>query len=122
MAFAALANTEAMNDAGLFVVALNGGAAERVAEADFGVYSAIWAPRGERILFGNEIVNADGSARRDLSGAGEIGSIAWSSDGTHLVVARGPQGARDLWIMDLDGNFLAQVTHDPGSYTVWDWR
>lgn len=122
VAFAAVANTEAMNHGGLFLVAANGGAAEQVAEADIGVFSAIWSPRGERILFGNEVIDTDGSNSRDLSGAGEIGSIIWSPDGTHLVVARGPQGSRDVWIMDLDGNLVSQVTHDPGTYTVWDWR
>jgi Tol biopolymer transport system component len=87
------------------------------------VFSAAWAPRGESILYGNEIVNADGTGRRDVSGAGdEVGSMAWSTDGQHIVVARGPEGSRELWIMDLAGNFLAQVTHDPGTYSIWDWR
>jgi Tol biopolymer transport system component len=68
-------------------------------------------------------VNADGTGRRDISSsADEVATMAWSPDGTHLAVARGKQGARDLWIMDLEGNFLRQVTDAPGSYGVWDWR
>ncbi len=113
------------------MVALDGGQATPIANTTDWTFSAVWAPSGERIAFAtwpsndavNAIINADGSDRHDVSrSSDQVGVATWSPDGDHLVVARGPEGSRDLWIMDLDGNFLSQLTHQPGTYTVYDWR
>jgi Tol biopolymer transport system component len=45
----------------------------------------------------------------------------WSPDGKYLLVQRGTDGQGDLWIIDLVGNFVGQVTHEPSSYGVWAW-
>ncbi len=115
----------------VFVVALDGGQTKPIANTTNWTFSAAWAPSGERIAFAtwpsvdavNAIINADGSDRHDVSRpSDQVGVAVWSPDGKHLVVVRGPEGSRDVWIMDLDGNFLAQLTHQPGTYTVYDWR
>ncbi len=111
----------------IFVAPLDGGRAQPVVELTYCSSSAVWAPIGEMIEFGPRedgvhfIVNADGSRRREIA-PDEVGSVAWSPDSKYLAVARGPEGSRDLWITDLEGTYLTQVTHQPGTYTVYDWR
>ena len=51
----------------------------------------------------------------------EVGYGAWSPDGTHLVVSRGPDLQRDLWIIGLDGTFISQVTDEPADYAIYSW-
>jgi len=46
---------------------------------------------------------------------------AWSPDGTAMVVQRGTGDRTDLWILDLEGNYLGQVTHGPSSYGFHSW-
>ena len=114
----------------VYVVSLDGGPAARVTDVTSGIWSAAWAPVGERITFAAwsndkavvSVVNADGTERRDLSDPAEdVGFGAWSPDGSHLLVSRGPESARDLWILDLEGTFIAQVTHQPAKYDVYRW-
>ena len=45
----------------------------------------------------------------------------WSPDGKHLLVRRGSDTNSDLWIMDLDGTYIGQVTHEPSDYSVFSW-
>jgi Tol biopolymer transport system component len=45
----------------------------------------------------------------------------WSPDGTHLLVRRGDHHSNDLWILDLEGNLVQQVTHQPASYDIYAW-
>ena len=28
---------------------------------------------------------------------------------------------RDLWIMDLEGTYVGQVTHEPSNYGIYSW-
>jgi Tol biopolymer transport system component len=69
------------------------------------------------------LIKPDGTDQKDLLGRypfDEAAGGAWSPDGTHLPVVRGVDGSAryDLWIMDLDGNYIAQVTHTPAGYGV----
>ena len=49
----------------------------------------------------------------------------WSPDGKYLLVPRDSDktvdGPRDLWIMDLAGTWVAQVTHEPSNYATYSW-
>lgn len=40
---------------------------------------------------------------------------------TERIIQRGAGGINDLWIMDLDGTFIGQVTHEPSSYGTYSW-
>jgi Tol biopolymer transport system component len=48
----------------------------------------------------------------------------WSSDGKALLVQNDNTrkgGRTDLWVMDLEGTFLGQITHDPSEYGFYSW-
>jgi Tol biopolymer transport system component len=49
----------------------------------------------------------------------------WSPDGKYLLVPRDGDSPsderRDLWIMDLDGDFIGQVTDEPSTYGTYSW-
>ena len=32
-----------------------------------------------------------------------------------------PDRPQDLWIMDLEGNYVSQVTHEPSEYSNYSW-
>ncbi len=130
-AFAAFEGDSEGGRSAVFVVRLDGGEAERITELTAGVWSAAWAPVGELITFASwtgttstvSVVNADGSGRRDLSAENDsVGFGSWSTDGKHLLVSRGRDEARrDLWVIDLEGNYVGQVTHEPADYVIYAW-
>lgn len=114
----------------IYVASLDGSPAQRITDVEAGIWSAAWAPVGDLIAFATwtndvariSLVHADGTGRDDLSEAGDgVGPGAWSPEGTHLLVSRGPHGSRDLWIMDLEGTFVAQVTRQPAEYGLYRW-
>lgn len=128
VAFAAFEGTP--DRSAVYVASLDGGFPQRITEVTSGIWSAAWAPVGGRITFAtwsngdavNAIVNADGTGRRDLPSPADGGGFgAWSPTGAHLLVSRGPDGSRDLWIVDLEGNFVSQVTHQPADYALYRW-
>lgn len=116
----------------LFVVDGPGGDAEQVTAWTVGLWGASWAPSGEWIALTQEgagaavasLIKPDGSGLRPVSDAGlpefTFGP-AWSPDGTHFLVRRGYQDRNDLWVMDLEGNFVWQVTHNPAAYDIYAW-
>ena len=30
-------------------------------------------------------------------------------------------GPRDIWLMDLEGRYVGQVTHTPSDYSIYGW-
>ena len=114
----------------VYVVSIDGGEAERITEPAGGIWSAAWSPMGEQIAYAQSwdqsmvsVVNADGSGQRDLtdSATDEVSFGVWSPDGRYLLTARGPEEARDLWIIDTSGTFVAPVTHEPARYDMYAW-
>ena len=116
----------------LFVVGPDG-KAERVTEWTPGLWGAVWAPTGEWIAttqsFGSSpvpsLIRPDGTDLRAISTGGRSDSAfgpVWAGDGAHFLVRRGEFHRNDLWIMDLDGQFVWQVTHKPGSHDVYAWQ
>ena len=92
---------------------------------------ARWSPKGDWIAFdaspGGEgtrvisIVKSNGTSERTLTAPDRIACcVDWSPDGWFLVHQRGPEGASDLWVMDLDGH-ATQLTHLPGTYVAPWW-
>ena len=55
----------------------------------------------------------------------EANASVWSPDGMYLSVARDSDatldGPRDLWITDLEGNYVGQVTDEPSDYGTYSW-
>lgn len=129
-AFAAFEGHPDNRHSAVFVVDLATYEVERLTDWTYGVWTATWAPTGDRITFARwgdghvaSVINADGTGRVDLNeGASDsLGYGMWAPDAEHLLVARGPEGRGDLWIVDPDGGFVAQVTDEPGEYGVYAW-
>lgn len=115
----------------LFIV--DGVDGEPVQVTDFGDrWGASWSPNGEWIGYSTSgddaalisLIKPDGTGAtavtpKDLSE--DITMPAWSPDGSHLLVRRGERESSDLWIIDLEGRFVWQVTHKPAAYDIYAW-
>ncbi|HTI30000.1 MAG TPA: hypothetical protein VL687_06555 [Methylomirabilota bacterium] len=127
--------TFAVDDA-VWVVDLAGGEARRITNTTGFAWSAAWSPTGEWIAFTRfhgptaviALVRPDGSDQREISvvdESDEAGDGMWSPDGKYLVVLRDSDsthdGPRDLWIMDLEGTYIGQVTHEPSDIDLYGW-
>jgi Tol biopolymer transport system component len=123
-------------DNSVWVVDLAGGDARQIANLTGFMWAASWSPTGEWITFTRfygatqviALIRPDGSDKREISvpdETDEAGGSKWSPDGKHLLVLRDSDstqdGPRDLWIMDLDGNYIGQVTHEPSDYVLYSW-
>src|SRR6266508_4427706 len=116
----------------IYVVDIDGGEALPITQpADF-VWAVSWSPTGEWITYSRKrgstsvvsLVHPDGSDQKEISandGSDQAEVGVWSPDGKDLLVQRGAGGVNDLWIMDLDGTFIGQVTHEPSSYGTYSW-
>lgn len=113
----------------VYVVDVAGGEPERVTAPAAGIYSVAWSPAGDLIAFTTlgarasvSLVRPDGTEEHVVSPTtDDVGYPSWSPDGKAFVVRRGPSGAGDLWIMDLEGRFIGQVTHEPSDYGWISW-
>jgi WD40-like Beta Propeller Repeat len=128
VAFAAYAGNPKAGRSAVYVIDLAGGRAERVTGYMAGIFNVAWSPAGHWIAFTRQVtgrtslVSPDGTDEKDLSAPDEnVGFPSWSPEGSYMVVRRGGDGANDLWIMDLDGQFIGQVTREPSNYGVFSW-
>ncbi len=119
-------------DDAIFIVDLDGGEARQITERSGFVWAVSWSPTGEWITYTRldgstsviELVSPDGTSQRRITAADaseEAEAAVWSPDGDYLLVQRGPDGQRDLWIIDLDGAVIGQVTHEPSAYGMYGW-
>jgi WD40 repeat protein len=120
-------------DDAVFIVDLDGGEARSITNRAGFVWAVSWSSTGEWITYtrsnGTTIVVAlvrpDGTDQRSISandGSLQAAAGMWSPDGKYLLVQYGrPQDQWDLWIMDLEGQYLGQVTHEPSSYGTYSW-
>ena len=70
------------------------------------------------------LVRPDGTDDQEISatdGSNEAAGAVWSPSGDALLVLRRSERGDDLWIMDLEGKFIAQVTDDPSTYGSYSW-
>ena len=95
-------------------------------------WAVSWSPTGEWIAYTRQhggtsviaLVRPDGSNPHEISAidpTDEAAAPVWSPDGQHLLVRRGTDDVHDLWIMDLEGTFIAPITHQPGRYGNYSW-
>ena len=120
----------------VYVVDLAGGDARPITAEPGFAWAVSWSPTGEWLAYAKfhgrtsviSLIRPDGTDQREISGvheADEANAPVWSPDGKHLVVARDSDasvdGPNDLWIMDLDGRYLGQVTHEPSHYGTYSW-
>ncbi len=119
-------------DDAVFIVDMEGGEARPITDRGGFVWAVSWSPTGEWIAYTRQhgttsvisLVQPDGTDQEEISatdGSDEVAGGAWSPDGKYLLVLRGPDARHDLWIMDLEGTFISQVTHEPSDYGVYSW-
>jgi WD40 repeat protein len=123
-------------DDAVWVVDLDGGEARQITDRTGFVWAALWSPTGEWITYTRfqgttsvvALVHPDGTDPHEISPndeSDEANAAVWSPDGKFLLVPRDSDstvdGPRDLWIMDLDGTYIGQVTHEPSSYGTYSW-
>jgi Tol biopolymer transport system component len=132
LVFAAIDGPVEVGRSAVFVVGADGGDPVRISEFGTNLISVDWSPDGQWVAYGevgsaNEltwIAHPDGSAVRQLTGPGASlrGCCAtWSPDGTRLLFQRFDGTDGDLWTMDVNGNALDQITHNPGVYIWYSW-
>jgi Tol biopolymer transport system component len=55
----------------------------------------------------------------------EANAAVWSPDGKNLLVLRDSDrsldGPMNMWIMDLAGQWVTQVAHEPSNYGTCGW-
>jgi len=123
-------------DDDVFVADLGGGEARRLTNNPGYVWAVSWSPTGEWITYTRQygttsvvsLVRPDGSDDHEISPndpSAEAAAAVWSPDGAYLLVQRAdatnPAGGRNLWIMDLAGSYIGQVTHEPADYGQYSW-
>jgi Tol biopolymer transport system component len=132
LVFAAIDGPLEVGRSAVFVVGADGGDPVRISDFGTQLISVEWSPDSQWITYGeigsaNEltwIARPDGTGARQLTGPGTSvrGCCAtWSPDATRLLFQRFDGTARDLWTMDVNGNVLDQITHNPGTYTWYSW-
>ncbi len=115
---------------GIFVVRADGTDERAINPPGGGLFPA-WSPDGATIMFssprpdGSEglfSVHPDGTGLRDLATYGE--HVAWSPDGTQLLVDRKAPGQPqnwDIWRSAADLHDLRQLTMEPGDDHFGAW-
>lgn len=122
----------AVNDDAVFVVDLDSGEARPITPRGGFAWAVSWSPTGAWIVYtrqyGNtsvtSLVRPDGTDQHEISAKNESDDTktpVWSPNGDYLLVSRGTADQRDLWIMDLEGRYLGQVTHEPSTYGGYSW-
>ena len=115
---------------------------EAITEPGAFTESAGWSLSGDWIVFNKKsgpvgvkgsdlyLVHPDGSGLSAITTEGAAGKsdqvgAVWSPDGTRLlltVVPGGPVKRGDLWIVNVDGTGLAQLTDTPAQYWGYSWQ
>jgi Tol biopolymer transport system component len=123
-------------DDAVWVVDLEVGEAKAITPRIGYVWAVSWSPTGEWLTYTRfhghttavALVRRDGSDDHEITAlveTDEANAAVWSPDGKYLLVPRDSDktvdGPQDLWIMDLDGTWVGQVTHHPSNYGTYSW-
>jgi hypothetical protein len=119
-------------DDAVFVSDTEGGDARRITDRVGFVWAVSWSPAGDWIDYTRQhdstsvisLVHPDGTGQKEISatdGTDEAARGMWSPNGDALVVLRGADTRHDLWIMDLGGGFIGQVTNELADYAWFSW-
>ncbi|HET6745396.1 MAG TPA: hypothetical protein VFH90_06035 [Candidatus Limnocylindria bacterium] len=116
----------------VWVVDLAGGEARPITYQAGFVWAVTWSPSGDWIAYTRQhagtsvigLVRPDGTDDHEITAndaTDEAAMPMWSPEGTHLLVRRGGGEDGDLWIVDLEGTWVGQVTHEPSDYSLFSW-
>jgi Tol biopolymer transport system component len=126
----------------VYVAEADGSRVEAITEPGAFTEAARWSPNDDWIVFSKKsgpigvkgsdlyLIHPDGSGLSAITTAGAAGTsdqfgAVWSPDGTRLLfssVPGGPVKRGDLWIVDLDGTGLTQLTDRPAQYLGYSWQ
>lgn len=112
-----------------FVVAVAAGEPHRLTDwADY-ITSAQFSPDGAWIVYDQPdpprghnlyLIRPDGTERHAMTSNADGGQCCakWAPDSESLIFQKGPLGTEltDLWVVNLDGSGLRQLTHKPATY------
>jgi TolB protein len=109
----------------IYSMALDGGDVERLTQGIGALYAPELAPNGERIVFANNgngiwVMRADGKNPHAITFKDDI-DPTWSPDGSKISFASSRRGARQLFIMDSNGDNVEQLTDlsNMGGRSTW---
>jgi Tol biopolymer transport system component len=100
-----------------------------------GVSLPLWSPDGQRVAFREQlgrysvvmhVVEADGTGLRDYPLQNEVLGPVWSPDGHQLAFSSTASSCplcvtADMFVINLDGTGLDNLTHDPMILRGLDW-
>jgi Tol biopolymer transport system component len=120
----------------VWVVDLEGGDAKAITPQLGYAWAAQWSPTGDWLTYTRwhdhttavALVRPDGTDDHEITApdeTDEANAAVWSPDGRYLLAIRDSDttvdGRYDLWILDLEGSWIGQVTHEPSSYSTYHW-
>lgn len=130
VAFVAL-QTDDPEQSAVFVADVASSTATQLTDWGVGTWSVLWSPTDDWIVVDRgsvpertfSIVRADDGTEREIwsSTATDAGCCpTWSPDGTLILFQRGTRDAREMWLMDLDGEIQGRYDDvEPGN---WMWQ
>jgi Tol biopolymer transport system component len=119
----------------VYVADLATGATNPITDQAGTAWAVAWSPTDAWIAYTLNtdgvntisLVRPDGADRHKIPSSDTSDRASWgvwSSDGKALLVQNDNTrkgGRTDLWVMDLEGTFLGQITHDPSEYGFYSW-
>lgn len=126
----------------VYVAKADGSSVKAISEPGAFTESAGWSPNGDWIVFNKKsgpvgvkgsdlyLVHPDGSGLKAITPGGAAGrsdqfGAVWSPDGSRLLfdsVPGGPIKRGDLWIVDVDGTGLTQLTDAQRQVFGYSWQ
>ncbi len=132
-----------LGDYEIFVMTTTGERVTNVTNSWADDVAPVWSPNGRRIAFVSlrdtptgkwglgpgsiylldfdPIAGRPGKVVRLTDGGGDDNWPTWSPDGKKIAFMSDRSGNWDIWIINVDGSGLTQVTHHPGEDEFPDW-